>query len=169
MRAAVGILRRVRQHAVVAPVSRAGELVDGHQLQRRHAQLAQRRQPREDRIERSFRRERADVNLGDHAIVDVWRLRFPCERPRIDDDGLAMRPVRLIARSRIGIVALGEAKSIASAGARAFDRLREVAVLFAIERDRVAVDHDGDGFMRRRPHAKVDAEVSDLCADGAAT
>ncbi|CFW50935.1 Uncharacterised protein [Bordetella pertussis] len=36
---AVGGVRRVRQHAVVAPVARAGKIRDGHEFEQRDAQL----------------------------------------------------------------------------------------------------------------------------------
>ena len=48
VRPAVAVLRRVGEHAVVAPVARARELADRHDLDGRDAQLAEVAQPGDD-------------------------------------------------------------------------------------------------------------------------
>jgi hypothetical protein len=98
---AVRRIGRERQHAVVAPVARAGERVDGHQLDRRHAERGQRRQPPLDvRVAAA----RADVQLVQHRFVP--RPAAPCVvapavRGRIDDLARAVHVVRLEARRRV--------------------------------------------------------------------
>ena len=50
-RRAIRLIGRERQHAVIAPVARAGEIGDRHQLDRGHAEVAQPLQPRGDAAE----------------------------------------------------------------------------------------------------------------------
>ena len=75
-RPAVGGVRRVRQHAVVAPAAAPGEVGDRHQLERGDAQPGQVVEPRFDPGERAFGREGADVQLVDRRFFP-WRPRQP--------------------------------------------------------------------------------------------
>ena len=68
VRAAVASLRGVREHAVVTPVSRTRELGDRHDLDGRHAQLAEVAQPGDDAFERPRGREGADVQLVEDQV-----------------------------------------------------------------------------------------------------
>ena len=77
MRPAVGILRRVGEHAVIAPVPRARKLADRHDLDGRDAQVAQVLQPGDDRLERPLRREGADVQLVKHQVLAAHALPIP--------------------------------------------------------------------------------------------
>ena len=69
VRAAVAVLGRVGEHAVVSPVARAGELADRHDLDGRDAQLAEVAQPRDDALERPLGGERADVQLVEDQVL----------------------------------------------------------------------------------------------------
>ena len=65
-RAAVRLVDRVPQHAVVAPVVDAVHRVDRHQLDEVDAERAQVVEPPERRVERPLRGEGPDVELVDH-------------------------------------------------------------------------------------------------------
>src|SRR5436190_16797203 len=69
-RTAVRILRRVRIRAIVSPVARAGKLRDRKQLDRGNAEVAQRVEARNDRVERRLRRERAGMQLIDYVVFE---------------------------------------------------------------------------------------------------
>ena len=69
LRAAVAVLRRVGEHAVVSPVARARELADRHDLDGRDAQLAEVAQPRDHSFERPLGGERADVQLVEDQVL----------------------------------------------------------------------------------------------------
>ncbi|CAJ5431243.1 Uncharacterised protein [Burkholderia pseudomallei] len=98
----VGCVGRERQHAVVAPVARAGERVDGHQLDRGDAERGERREPaRDPRIAA----ERADVHLVQHGLAprpSAPVVVAPAVGGRIDDLARAVHAVRLEARRGIG-------------------------------------------------------------------
>ena len=66
---AVRALRRERQHAVVAPVARAGRLRERHQLDRGDAERGELVEPLRGRGVGALRRERADVQLVEHDLV----------------------------------------------------------------------------------------------------
>ena len=76
VRAAVGAVRREGEHAVVAPAALAREGRDRHQLDRGHAELGELRQARGGRVERALGRERADVQLVDHELLERHRDRL---------------------------------------------------------------------------------------------
>ncbi len=104
-RPAVGILRRVKIHAVIAPVASAGELRDGHDFDDRHAELGQFVEVRNDAIEGALRRIGADVQLVDHRGGQVKALPSlirPRKRREVDGLRRAVNAVRLATGSRIG-------------------------------------------------------------------
>ena len=156
--------RRPKIDAVISPAEAAGEFVDRHHLDRVDAGVGEQRQFFHRRGERSFRCERADVNLRDDAIVDARRRVLPPECRRIDDHRFAVRPLRLRARCGIGVVAVGESKAIACTGARAVNQLREIAGRFAIERSRPIIDDNQNGAVCRRPNAKMHTVFPDFRA-----
>ena len=87
-RAAVGGLGGAQVDAVVAPAARARELGHGHQLDRGHAELGQLAQVRDRALERALGRERADVQLVDHGVLqagDAEAAVGPLEGERVDD------------------------------------------------------------------------------------
>ena len=169
LRAAVDAAGREEIDAVVAPVALARELGHRHQLQRRHAQRAQRIEPFDQRVERAFRRVGADV-----ALVDDQRLRIeaapasvaPAERGRIDDLRGAMHALRLAARIGVGVAPL-------LVQVIAVERVRRegdfgVPDAVVVARQRVAddatprrVNLGRDGACGRRPDAEAHAFALD--------
>ena len=103
VRPAVRRMRREGVEPVVAPVAIAGERRNGHRLDRRHAELAQLREARDHAVERPLARERSDVQLVDHELVEA-RLRAgrDVESARVEDAGRPTHSLRLPARARIG-------------------------------------------------------------------
>jgi hypothetical protein len=105
IRSAVRALDRVQVDAVVAPVAPPRELGHRHDLDRRHAELAEPGQIGDRRVERTLVGEGAYVQLVD----DVVRLRDPTPLavgpPKgrgVDDAGRAVHPLRLEAAHRVG-------------------------------------------------------------------
>src|SRR6185312_1035086 len=101
----VVMLDCVQEDAVVAPIALTGTLRHGHQLYRSNAKCGQVVQARDDGIESSFRRERADMEfVEDHR---GQRPAPPCDIlpnmvPVIDDLGGAVHSFGLRLASRIG-------------------------------------------------------------------
>ena len=87
-RAAVGRVRGEGIEPVVAPAAVAREGRDRHQLDRSHTELAQAGEARDDAVERSFRRERADVELVEDEVVERER------RPGSDVEGAGIEQAR---------------------------------------------------------------------------
>lgn len=67
---AIGILHREREHAVVTPVARSGELGDGHEFDGGDADFPEFLKPGDDAVERSCGAERAHVEFADDVILD---------------------------------------------------------------------------------------------------
>src|SRR5947207_15982034 len=65
----VGRIRGVWQHAVVAPVSAAGEITDRHDLDRGDTERNQMVQLADCGPKRTLRRKSADVQLVDHCFT----------------------------------------------------------------------------------------------------
>ncbi len=70
VRSAVGVLHRRPEHAVVAPVAIAGELVERHQLDVGDAEHGQTFELADRRVERAGRRERPDVQLVQDGVLE---------------------------------------------------------------------------------------------------
>ena len=70
-RPAVLLLGRVPGHAVVAPVARAVEPVDGQDLDGVDAQLGERIQVLDRGLEGALRGEGADVHLVEHGVLEI--------------------------------------------------------------------------------------------------
>ena len=93
MRAAVGRVRREKIHLVVAPVARAGELADGHQLDGRDAEAFQMAESRDHGVESAFACERPSVQFVEDVVGQVDAdpcLIVPFKGVRIDDFRWAM-------------------------------------------------------------------------------
>jgi hypothetical protein len=158
---AVGRLRRPQVDAVVAPVAGAGELRDGHDLERGDAELDEVVEPRDRRVERALGGEGPDVHLVDHELGDRGRpepLVGPRERRRIHHGGGAVHAVRLPARRRIGqLVAAVEAVAVPRAR-RDVRACGEVAARLRLHRQDALVGREQaelDALGTRRPHAEV--------------
>ena len=105
LRPAVAVLRRVGKHPVVAPVPRARELGDRHDLDGRDAQIAEVAQPGDDAVERALGREGADVQLVEDQVLAADALPAavgPGEPIRPDDRRRPMDPLGLPERAGIG-------------------------------------------------------------------
>ena len=88
VRAAVTVLRGIGKHAVISPVAGARELADRHDLDGIDAQITELAQPRDDRLERPFGGESADVQLVEDEIFSTQSLPIlvaPGELPRDHD------------------------------------------------------------------------------------
>ena len=106
-RPAVGGLGGEEVDAVVAPVARAGKLGDRHELERGDAEVRQRREVGDDRLEGAGGREGADVDLIEDQVGEVAApelLVRPHETARVHDDRRAVDALGLPARGRIGPV-----------------------------------------------------------------
>ena len=66
---AIGDVRRIEQHAVIAPAARAGELRHGAELDGRHADVGEVLEMIADAVEGAAPREGADVQLVEHRLV----------------------------------------------------------------------------------------------------
>ncbi len=104
LRAAVARLRRRDVDAVVAPPPASGELADGHELDRRDAELAQLGEVLDRRVEGPLLRERADVELVEDEVLEahVRPRRGPREGPRVEHPRGPADPAGLPARARVG-------------------------------------------------------------------
>ncbi len=151
-----GMCREVVQ-PVVAPVAVAGEGRDGHQLDRRDAELAQAAQPRDDAVEGAVGRERADVQLVDDQLVEVQSSPGRnVERARVDDARGTAHAFGLPARAGIGkgrsaveherVVVPGPSGHVAGPG----------PVVSALERVLCVIESDRDRLGTRSPHAELD-------------
>jgi hypothetical protein len=104
-RATVGGVGGRQVDAVVAPAVAAGELRHRQQLERGDAELAQAREVRDDGLERALGRERADVQLVDHRVLEVRRREAvvaPGEGLRVQHPRGAAEPGGLPAGGRVG-------------------------------------------------------------------
>src|ERR1041385_4301120 len=104
--AAIRILNGKRKNAIVAPVSRPGELCDGHDLDRGYSHVYQFVQAGNDSFESRLRLECADVQFINNVIFDRQAEPMsvlPIER-WVDDLGRAVNPLRLVAGPRIRVV-----------------------------------------------------------------
>ncbi len=93
--------------AVVAPAEVAGEVVDRHQLDVRHAERLEVRQPLDRRVERPLGGERADVQLVDQGRRERAGLVFvvgPIEVVVVDDPARPGHAVGLPAGPGVGEV-----------------------------------------------------------------
>src|SRR5690606_9518092 len=96
--------RREDLHAVVAPVPSSGALRDGHDLEHRDAEIAKVLEPFARCVERSGRRECADVQLVDHLASELRACPIrvaPSEALAIDDHRRPMYSFGLEARAGI--------------------------------------------------------------------
>ena len=104
-RAAVRLVDRVPQHAVVAPVVHAAHRVDRHQLDEVDAERAQVVEAPERRVERAFGSEGADVELVDHRAAQLPTrpaLVVPVVGRGVESSRALVDARRLTPRPRIG-------------------------------------------------------------------
>src|SRR5436190_1362075 len=168
-RTAVRILRRVRIRAIVSPVARAGKLRDRKQLDRGNAEVAQRVEARNDRVERPLRRERAGMQLIDDVVFerDAAPSRVvPFEIAR-DHFRRRVDAVRLMPRRGIGtLVAVRESVEIARAFTAIIDDHFVIARGRRLHGDALLVDEQLDTLVIRSPHAKLaTVAIEHACAE----
>ena len=155
---AIGAVRCVPQHAVIAPVARAGEIGQRHQFQCGDAGIYQMIEPFDHRAIGAFLGEGADMGLEDHGLLP--RSSVPVSGAPwigfvIDHLARAKHVIRLKRRRGIRYVNLViDAEFIARARFYAGNVGREQAVLAAYHRMRLH-EHDVDAFRRRRPQPKL--------------
>ena len=170
---AVGAGRRAPDRRRRSPSSAAGEIGDGHQLDRGDAEAgsaraagrsARRRFPRGCRRRRGARRRQiVDRQPGPGFVA-------PSERPRVDDLGRAVDPLRLEPRGGIR-VRLAAIEPVLVAGSRGqpgnepFVQSICVADQRMIGQPTLTVDLDLDRRCRGRPDRKVDATIPDRRAE----
>ncbi len=105
VRIPVAVERSVERYPVIAPVTGAGELRHGHDLQHGHAEIAQCGKLAPGGVEGPLLREGSDVQLVNHLALhpDAGPARVaPVEVGRIHDEGGTVRAAGLEARARIG-------------------------------------------------------------------
>jgi hypothetical protein len=137
---AVGLVHRVPQHAVVTPVVRAVERVDGQQLDEVDAQVNEVVEPFDRALERAIGGERADVHLVDDAAGELQPgpvLVAPLVQRRVEDARQPVHPMRLAAGARVG-----------QGGVVRVDEVPVVAAVSGL-----------DGFRRMPPAAGIPGHV----------
>ena len=162
---AVARIRRKGQHTVVAPVARAGEVRDGHELDGGHAQRGQMVEFGGTGAEGALGGEAPDVQFVDHGLapgapppVDV----DPGVVLGIDDFARALDVGGLEARGRVGDrQAVREHETVAAAGVRPIGGEAEPAVRGGRERQRLRiVNDDVDRPDRRSPECESNLAVA---------
>ena len=138
-RSTVRVLDRVQRHAVVAPVARSGELRDGHDLDRRYAELAAQAAQEWNRGgEGACVGERTNVQLIDREVPHrdtAPALVAPSECRGIDDARWTVDARWLPAAHGVGneTVVVVEEETVIAPGARAADRSLVHAALAAMK------------------------------------
>ena len=152
VRRAVRGIRRVRQHAVIAPVVPPRKIGDRHEFDRRDAELLERLEPGRDAGEAAHR---ARVQLVDHRLVPGSAVPFavpPLIGARVEHDARIVDVAGLQARGgvghrEIGLHPVAVACPRAARGGRAHPAAR-----LALHRDRrLALDLERHRGRVRRP------------------
>ena len=155
VRAAIGTVGRIPQHAVIAPIARARKIRQRHQFERCESRRDEIVQPVDHRRIGAFLGEGADMGFDQHRLLPrpAAPIRCaPCVSPVVDDLARAGDVVGLEARSGIGHLGLAiDLESIARTGFDARHFRAVPAVLAARQRMRLAVDQHIDALGRRCP------------------
>src|SRR6266545_593095 len=161
VRTAVARVWRVRKHSVVTPIAFAGKLRDGHELDRRDAQVLQIVELADYPLERSLRGESSYVKLVEDEVRERDAgptLVGPSKRIARHDPRGAVHAARLKARARIGTLfgAIDDVEVVRSRAGVGQADLEHVARP-AVHRDgaRLGAD-DAEAELTRAggPHAK---------------
>ena len=155
---AVAFVRRIGQHAVIAPTARTAEGTHGHELDGGDAGRGDGGELIDDAAETA---EQAGMQLDEHRLFP-WPPAPVGDGPgigRVDDQAPAMNAARLRAGRRIGDDRVADAEAIARSG-RGLRRRDEPAVVARhhIGR-RGAVDLQLDASSVRRPEREAGAPV----------
>ncbi len=157
-RSAIGGLRGGDVDPVVSPPVRSRKLRHGHDLDRRDAELRELAQVRRRGLERPLRRERADVQLIDHELLERGRIERLSGRGQLEHPRGAPQPLRLPARAWIGSRSPVEHKPVVVPGASRGDYLINPITGWR-EREVLVAEAQRDRFSAWRPHAELDAAV----------
>jgi len=167
VRTAVRRVGRKRQHAVVPPVARAGEVGHRHQLDDGDAECLQLAQSRRGRRERALGGEGSDMQFVDNGALPRPPspvLAAPGVRQRVHHLAAPMHVFRIEARRGVGHAEpAANAEPVARAGARVGHHPLVPSIglrLHRAMRDRTrsaCVAHQLDGPAARRPQAKAHA------------
>ena len=109
IRTTIRLVHGKQRHAVITPAMIAGERGYRHQFHMRYTKVHQIIQPGNGRIQRSFGRERPNVQLIDHATRERRRLKFrvaPGKRILVIEARHPMNAIRLRLRPRVRIKCL---------------------------------------------------------------
>ena len=149
--------------AVVAPAALAREGGHGHQLDRGHAELAERGQTGDDGVEGALVGERADVHLVEHELVELEAAAADVGPPKgsmVDDGRGSAYAVGLMRRARIGIrLRAVEREEVLGAGG-AGEASAIQPVLAPLEVVRAVRSVHGERAGMRRPDGQLDAAVA---------
>ena len=159
---------RPRQYAVIAPVAKARERPDRHQLNHCHAERLQVIQMRDHPQERTVRREGADVQLIQHRLRPGPSVPIavpPGITEGIDDLAEAVGAVRLGPRRRIRHADRVHLELVAAARREGGQRRGMPPIPDPLHRVRgpVTAQH-GDSVGRRRPKTKLGPLTTQPCA-----
>ncbi len=152
--------------AVVAPVPLPRALRDGHDLDRRHSEVQELREPRARRVERALAGEGPHVELVEDELAE--RLAAPAvvrpEERGVHDLRRAVDALGLEARGGVRAVAVAEAKEVARPGRDPVEGARVVTALVAHEgKDPSARAHEAhrDALRARRPDLEARAALTE--------
>ncbi len=166
--AAIGGVRRVRQHTIVAPAARAAELRHRHQLDGRDAQRLQVIQLLLHAGEGAGRRERAGMQLVDHGLLPRAAApigRAPGVGARIDQSRRPVYVADLRPRRRVGHGTAADIERIAAVDVDRVGFQLEPAIVGAQHGKRSSVGgNERHAFLGRRPKTKARAAVEHGCA-----
>ena len=163
VRRAIGIVRRIGQHAVIAPAAPAREMGDGHDLDGGDAEMGKVRQALDGGAEGAFRREGADVQFVEHGLLP--RPALPADiapgiAPVVDDHRRSVDIVPLRMGGGIGnFCAVGKAEPVGRAGASLVRFHLVPAVPRRVHRDIPVAGNELDGRFGGRPEAELHPAV----------
>jgi hypothetical protein len=159
--AAVGAVRAVGQHAVVAPAAGAGELGDGHDLDRGDAEVGEGVEAVDGGVEGAGLGEGADVELVDHRLLPgaAGPVGLPVEGG-VGERARAVHVAGLGAGGGVGHGhAVGEDEGVGCAGGEAGQRGVEPAALAPGHGMVGAARAEGQAVEGGRPERKARAAV----------
>src|SRR5690625_3572944 len=157
LRPAIGDMRRIEQHTIIAPAAHAGKLRDGTKLDRGDAKIGEMVEARLHTVECALGRESADMKLVKHGLVPGAALPFclPVESLRIDQHGCAMHIASLRASRRIGDIDAAGRHEIIVASRISCVLCSEPAAVLLIHLETVRTKQQPHLRAGRRPDAEL--------------
>src|SRR6516162_2352188 len=162
IRPPIGAVRRIKQDAVVDPISPASEVGNGHQFDRGHSGLDQVVEPFDGGAKRTAGGEGADMNLQKRRILPGPprpSMCPPLESIVVDDFAWPEHVMRLEMRGRIWNLHFAiDAILVERPGARAW--YRDFVPAFRLRLHGIrAIQHHVDALGGRSPEAEGDATL----------